>query len=285
MVLFGPAGNSDSFYAEGYENTLSAAEWIKQQGLDIYEYSFGRGYRMSLDTAKIIGDEFKKNNIEISVHAPYFINFATQDKDLLAKTFNYIETGIKFLRAFGCSRLIFHPGSMGDQTREEAFILAKNRIGEFVNMLDSQKLLDGIYLCPETMGKSKQIGTYQEILEICALNKHLLPTFDFGHINALTQGALKSKKDYIKIFTKSLETIGTQRTQNCHIHFSKIQYSNKGEVKHLTFDDNIYGPDFLPLCEALIQLDLSPHIICESSGTMAEDAKKMKEIYLKTLGK
>ena len=123
----------------------------------------------------------------------------------------------------------------------------------------------------------------QEILEICSLNPHLIPTFDFGHINALTQGGLKSCDDYLKIFSQSIELIGFDKTSNCHIHFSKIQYGEKGEIRHLNFDDNIYGPDFEHLAEALIKLNLHPRILSESAGHMAEDALEMKTIYEKTL--
>ena len=283
MILFGPSGNSESFYAEGNESTLQAGKWLKDKGLDLFEYSFGRGYRMNFETAKLIGDEFAKHQIEISLHAPYFINFATEDPVLLGKTYGYITTGIKFLKAFGAKRLVFHPGSMGKMDREKAFNLAKSRIGEFVNSLDKEGLLEGIYLCPETMGKSQQIGTYEEVLQICSLNKHLIPTFDFGHINALTQGSLKTKEDFLKIFNRSIEMLGRERTSNCHIHFSKIEFAGKGEIRHLNFDDNIFGPNFKPLAEAIIELNLQPHIICESAGHMAEDAKEMKEIYTKML--
>lgn len=283
-ALFGPSGNSESFYLEGNESTLQAGKWLKNKNLDIYEYSFGRGYRMTIETAQKLGEEFKKNGIEVSLHAPYFVNFASLDDDLLGKTYGYIKTGIKFLKAFGATRLIFHPGSTGDLEREEAFLLTKNRIGELANNLEQQGLLNGIYLCPETMGKSKQIGTYEEVLQICAQNEHLLPTFDFGHINALTQGSLKTKEDYLKIFNRSIELIGKKRTQICHIHFSKIQYGEKGEIKHLNFNDDKYGPNFEPLAEAIIELNLTPHIICESSGHMAEDAFEMKKNYIKLLG-
>lgn len=285
-ALFGPAGNSESFYQDdANKSTLQAAKWVKDKGLDLFEYSFGRGYRMNMETANLIGKEFETQGIELSIHAPYFINFASPDPVLLGKTYGYITTGIKFLRAFGGNRLVFHPASTGKMGRTEAFNLAKSRIGEFVNSLDRQGLLEGIYLCPETMGKSQQIGTYEEVLQICTQNPHLLPTFDFGHINALTQGSLKTKEDFLKILNRSIELIGRERTEKCHIHFSKIQYGEKGEVKHLNFDDNLYGPDFQPLAEALAELKLSPHIICESAGHMAEDALEMKEIYQKTLGK
>lgn len=284
-TLFGPAGNSESFHAEGNKNTLQAPKWVKARGLNAFEYSFGRGYTMPTETARKIGEAFKEEGIELSLHAPYFINFATPDEVLLGKTQGYITTGLKFLRAFGASRLVFHPASCGKMERSEAFKIAKERILELVNSLDEQGLLEGIELCPETMGKQMQIGTYEEVLEICAGNPHLIPTFDFGHINALSHGSLKTKDGFKKILQRSIDVIGYEKTNNCHIHFSKIQFGDKGEIRHLNFDDQIYGPNFEPLGEALIELDLHPHIICESAGHMAEDAAEMKRIYKKLLAK
>lgn len=279
QALFGPSGNSESFYNEGHKSTLETAKWLKNRGLDLYEYSFGRGYILNSETAQKIGKAFADEGIKMSVHAPYFINFANPDDEMYQKSIGYITTGIKFLRLFGAERLVFHPASVGKATRQDAFNLAKDRIISLANLLEEQGLLDGIYLCPETMGKQMQIGTYDEVLQICQGNSHLIPTFDFGHINALTQGTLKTSDDFIKILEKSIEMIGRERTEKCHIHFSKIQYGNKGEIRHLNFDDQIYGPEFAPLAEALIKLDLHPRIICESAGKMAEDAAEMKEIY------
>ena len=64
-----------------------------------------------------------------------------------------------------------------------------------------------------------------------------------------------------------------------HVHFSKIMYSAKGEIKHLTFEDQVYGPEFEPLAVALKDLKLQPFIVSESAGTQTEDAAEMKKIY------
>ncbi len=283
QTLFGPSGNCESFFAEGHKATIESGKWTKEKGLDAFEYSFGRGYIMPTSTAQAIGKEFEKNGIKLSIHAPYFINFASPDETLFGKSCGYIVTGIKFLRAFGADRLVFHPASTGKAERKQAFLLAKERISALVNSLDEQGLLEGIYLCPETMGKQMQIGTVDEVLEICKTNPHLIPTFDFGHINALMHGALKTKDDFKKILSKSIEQIGYDKTNICHIHFSKIQYGEKGEIRHLNFDDNIYGPEFEPLAEAIVELKLHPRILSESAGKQTEDAIEMKKTYFSVL--
>ena len=77
MIKFGPAGNCKTFYDEGYKRTIEAPKWLSEKGLTAYEYSFGKGFTLPDDTAVAIGNEMKKYNIAISVHAPYYINFAT----------------------------------------------------------------------------------------------------------------------------------------------------------------------------------------------------------------
>ena len=66
-----------------------------------------------------------------------------------------------------------------------------------------------------------------------------------------------------------------------HIHFSKIEYGAKGEIRHLKFDEDEknYGPDFELLAKVLKKLDIDATIICESRGSQTKDAVKMKEIF------
>ena len=288
-ILFGPAGNSQSFYDQGHSSTMEAPKWLTEQGadkfsggLDLFEYSFGLGYRMSAETAEKLGEEFKKFGIEVSLHAPYFINFANPDELMYEKSLGYVKTGIKFLKAFGAKRFVFHSGSCGKEIRENAIKLMTDRFKEFMPLFE-QELDADMFLCPETMGKNMQIGTWKEIIDLCTISEKLIPTFDFGHINALTQGTLKTEEDFQRIFDYSFEKLDAERTKNAHIHFSKIQFGAKGEIRHLTFDDTVYGPNFEPLANVLIKNDLSCHVICESNGTMAEDSVTMKKIYLDKL--
>ena len=285
MVLFGSSGCGDEFYEQGYKSIMDVPKWIKNYGLDAYEYSFGHGYQMSTELATRAGELFKEYDIKISLHAPFYINFANPDDVMYQKSQGYIYTGIKFLKAFGADRLVFHPASCGKLKREDALDLTFRRFDETFNKMEDEGVLEGILLCPETMGKTMQIGTYNEVIDLCKVNSHLVPTFDFGHINALEQGSLKTKDDFKRILDYSLETLGYDRTNNSHIHFSKIQFGAKGEIKHLNYDDIIYGPEFEPLAETLIEYNLSPRVICESMDKMPHDALIMKKIYQKILDK
>lgn len=278
MIKFGPSGNCESFYADGLKHSYQAAEWLSKKGLNAYEYSFGKGILLSDEMAAKIGEEMKKYDITISLHAPYFINFANSDDEMVEKSYGYVIDSLKKLRILGGTHLVVHPASCGKMERSEAVALTKKRLNILKDRIIAEGL-DDMYVCLETMGKSAQIGTVDEILDFCTLFDHYMPTFDFGHINALTGGTLKTDADYEDIIVKCLKTLGEYRTKNVHIHFSKIEYSSKGEVKHLTLADTKYGPEFEPLARVIKKYNLEPTVICESKGIMAIDAMKLKDIY------
>ena len=281
MVRFGPSGNEKLFYDEGFKHSVAAPKWLRQKGLTAYEVSFGRGFVFGDETAKKLGEIAKQNDILVSAHAPYYINLANPSEEMIQKSFNYFIRGIELLKHFGGTDYVVHVGSCGKLDRQEALKLVKINLQRTIDILKEKGLLDGnIKLCLETMGKPQQIGTYEEIIELCTLDECLVPTFDFGHINALSGGTLKTYEDYKQIFDLALKKLG-ERVKKCHIHFSKIEYGDKGEIRHLNYDDTVYGPDFEPLAKVIKDLNLSPTIICESKEKMATDSLIMKKIYEK----
>lgn len=280
MIKFGPSGNSESFYALGYAHTEQAAKFVKERGLNCFEYSFGRGVRITEAKALAINEAFTREGVEISVHAPYFINFANPDDEMAAKSYGYVLDSAKACKLMGGKRIVFHPAAQGKANRFEAVDLTEERLKilrEYIYLNDLQDMI----FCPETMGKLAQIGTIEEVTRFCKVDEVFTPCVDFGHINAREQGALKSVDDYKSRLSYMIDELGFERMQNLHIHFSKIMYSAKGEVKHLTFADSVYGPEFEPLAIALKDLHLQPFIVSESDGTQVEDAMEMRAIYEK----
>ena len=278
MIKFGPSGNSESFYEAGYAHTEQAAKFVRERGLDCFEYSFGRGVRMSESTAFSIADAFHKENIEISVHAPYFINFANPDDEMAAKSYGYVLDSAKACKLMGGKRVVFHPAAQGKATRQEAVALTIERLKVLRDYIYLNNLEDMIF-CPETMGKLAQIGTIEEVTEFCLVDSLFTPCVDFGHVNSREHGSLKTVADYKSRLEYMIEKLGFERMKNFHVHFSKIMYGVKGEIKHLTMEDTVFGPEFEPLAIALKDLGLEPYIVSESAGTQIEDALQMKKIY------
>ena len=278
MIKFGPSGNSVAFSEAGFSKSEDSALWVKNKGLSCFEYSFGRGVSLSDERAISIGKAFSDAGVEISVHAPYYINFANPEDEMAEKSYMYIMQSAQKVKIMGGKRVVFHPASQGKMKREQAVDLTEERLKILRDKI-YENGFDDLIFCPETMGKIGQIGTVEEITRFCKIDKIYIPAVDFGHINARECGSLKTEKDFLDRLEYMVAELGYEKMKNFHIHFSKIEYSAKGEVRHLTFEDNHYGPNFEPLALALKKLKLEPFIICESAGTQDIDAVKMQQIY------
>ena len=285
MIWFGTAGNSNSFYDMGYKSTSQVPEYIKKMGINAYEYQCGRGVRVNQEQAIKLKEGANALGVRLSLHSPYYISLSSLEEDKRDNSISYILQSAQAARLIGADRVVVHSGSCSKISRAAALELAKDTIKKAVNELKKNDLYD-IRLCPETMGKVNQLGTLEEVVELCKVDESLIPCIDFGHLNARTFGGLKTMEDFEHIFKTMKNELGEERMKSFHSHFSKIEYTeNGGEKRHLTFADEVYGPSFDPVAELILKYNCSPVIICESDGTQAEDAKAMFDIYTALGGK
>lgn len=276
---FGPAGNGENFTKQGFTNTLEVPKYLNSFGLNAYEYQCGHGVRTSEKKAAELGEEAKKYDIALSVHSPYYISLSSVEEEKRKNSIRYIKETAALAKAMGATRIVVHSGSCAKISREEALSLAKDTLAQALNMLDEEGLSE-ITICPETMGKINQLGTLEEVAELCAMDERLLPCIDFGHLYARTFGGIKDKEDYKKILDFLENRLGYDRVKSFHSHFSRIAFTPAGgEKAHLTFEDTEFGPDFEPLLDLIVKRNLTPTFICESAGTQAEDAATMKKYY------
>lgn len=280
MITFGPGGNSISWGKRKFPGDLP--QYLRELGLNGYEIECGRGVRLSEDTVKLLPAIARDNGIYITLHAPYFISLSSVEEEKRNNSVEYILQSARAAHSVGARKIVVHSGSCSKMSRAEATYLAKQTLAKAQKALDEEGLSD-IIICPETMGKINQLGTLEEVLELCGVDERFLPTVDFGHLNARTLGGIKNRSDYAAMLDLIENELGYDRLSAMHIHFSKIEYTKGGEKKHLTFSDNLYGPDFEPLLEEIYKRGLSPSVICESDGTQAEDAACMKK-YFECLG-
>ena len=278
---FGPGGNSESFYAEKFKSTTQAPAWVSARGLDAYEFQGGNGISAGDATLTKIGEEAKKHGILMSVHTPYYISLSGVEEEKRLKSLSYIEKSLHAAELLGADTIVIHSGSASKITRAEAMELAKDTLYRNAEAVGDTPVRMGL----ETMGKLNQLGTLEEVIELCKVSPKYHPVVDFGHLNARNIGGFFTDADsYRRIFSTIAEGLGDEYAYNLHCHFSKIEYTSAGEKKHLTFADDVYGPAFEPLIEAIVREGVAPRIICESAGTMAEDALEMKKCWLSMTG-
>lgn len=275
-AYFGPAGNPERFYAEGNKKTVQIMKWLADQGLDAYEYSAGNGVSGSEETFRAIGEEAKKYGIRTSFHTPYFISLTNISPEAQEKNIGYVKKSIAMAELMGADVIVIHTGSVMKLERADAMRHNRTSVCNILEAVGETSVRIGL----ETMGKKNQLGTLEEVIELCRIDPRLCPVVDFGHLNARDAGGVfRTVDDYTRVFDRIGETLGDAYARYLHCHFSKIEFTDAGEKRHLTFADALYGPPFEPLMEAIARDALCPKIVCESDGTMADDALAMKRCY------
>lgn len=278
---FGPAGNAEDF---PYKSSVDAPKWLRELGLDHYEYQCGKGVNVGEATARKLGDAAREAGITLSLHAPYFINLANPDPEALKKTTGYILQSCQAADWMGADRVVVHTGALMGRTRREALDIALSSMAEILKVWEGEGY-GHVTLCPETMGKLGQLGDLGEVLELCKLDDRLLPTVDFGHLYARTLGELTGHEACARMLDQMEHALGPERVRVFHSHFSQIEFTPKGGEKcHRTFADNGgFGPDPAPLMAEVARRGWTPTFVCESAGTQAADALTMKTMYLNAL--
>ena len=280
-MYFGPAGNSDRFYAEGNKSSLLAPQWLEKLGLNAYEYSFGRGVSITPQTAQKLGQKAQAHRIRLSAHAPYYINLANPDPLKRENSFRYILDSARILDLMGGERLVLHMGAVMKLERQKALDLCAQGLKQVYRQLDEAGL-SHVHLCPETMGRYSQIGDLQETLKFCLMDSRLIPCVDFVHLHALSAGGLNTQADFEAVLDQAEQVLGIDRARDMHIHFSTIEFTEAGEKMHRTFSETKYGPRFELLGPLLRERKYRGTVICECRGTQADDAVHMMRIFTST---
>lgn len=276
MIRFGPAGNGNSFYEAGHKSSLEIPEYLADVGLNAYEYQCGRGVNVKGEFCRQLAAKAREYKIFLSLHAPYFINLGTSDPKVMESSLRHIAKSLAAAKDMEATRIVVHPGSVGKSSRSEALARAERLLAQTAAEL--MPSFPGISLCLETMGKINQLGTLDEVIGLCKLDKCFMPTIDFGHLHARDLGAIKGRDEFEEVLDRIASSLGAEVVQNLHVHFSAIEFARGGEIRHRTFAEREYGPDFEPLAAIIARDRLTPVIISESAGAQTEDALAMKEL-------
>ena len=276
MIRFGPAGNADSFYEAGHKSSLEIPEYLAALGLNAYEYQCGRGVNVKSDFCQELAVKAREHKIFLSLHAPYFINLGTSDPKVMESSLGHIAKALAAARDMDATRIVVHPGSRGKGSRTGALTRAERLLAKIAE--EMMPAFPGISLCLETMGKVNQLGTLDEVISLCKVDKCLMPAIDFGHLHARDLGAIKGRDEFEAVLDRIASSLGAEAVQNLHIHFSAIEFAKGGEIRHRTFAEREYGPDFEPLAAIVARDRLTPVIISESAGAQTEEALAMKEM-------
>ena len=259
-IYLGPAGVPLTA-AKG--DTISGIERVAELGLGAMEIEFVRGVKMSSDLALEVGKTAERLGIKLSVHAPYYINLCNPEKAKDSQ--RRIMDSCERAERMGAWVVVFHPGYYGKLESGGALGMVEKACLEM-----SDSLIKGgwdVKLGLETTGKVSQFGTVDEILAVCRKIRSCVPVIDWAHLYAKYQG----KVDFGGILSKVISA-GYRKV---HTHFSNIEFTEKGERRHLTIDHK--KPDFAKVAEIILRSRLEEITIISESPVLEQDSLVMKK--------
>jgi len=260
-VRLGPAGSG------GYaHSTLEGVQRLPGLGLQALEVEFVRGVGMGTKLAKSVGAEARKQNISLSVHAPYYINLASKEPIKIIQSKKRILDSCERMHNMGGGPVVFHPAFFGGQDKEHVYNMTKEAVSDMQKTIRKNKWK--CELATETTGKHSALGSLEETIRLVN-ETGIAMCVDFAHLYARNYG----KVDYGDVFDR----IKPLKLRHLHIHFSNIEFTAKGERRHLVLD---HRPAFEPLAKEILDRRLDVTIISESPATW-KDAQEMRKVFEK----
>jgi deoxyribonuclease-4 len=277
---FGPAGKPITLKST---DILRAPSFLREMGLNAMEYEAVRGVNIREDKARALGSEAKANGIKLSLHAPYYINLAGR-RDVVERSMRNLRESIEASHWMGAYVVVFHPGYYKDapSKRDALTKVIENlkSVTEYRDQIGAKE----VWLGPETTGKTSQVGSLEEIIEIASEVEGARPVVDFAHLYARSGGKyITSREDVLEVIGLIEKKLGSWALKPLHIHFSKIEYGKGGEREHHTLTEEAYGPDFKYVCNVLCEVGVDAVIISESP-VLEQDALVMLNVCRELCG-
>ncbi len=273
-IRFGPAGRPISYKGK----TTQVCDYIKEIGLNAFEYQATYGVKISKQSALELGENATRNDVLISMHAPYYINLCSQKEDTVKNSITRLVQSANAGNWMNSYRTVFHMGFYTKYSHEEAMKKCKDAISNLLEKVEALGIKNYTF-APETTGKKSQFGSLDELIDICGSFDNFAPTVDFAHVHARSGGSIKTKEDYAKIFDKIEDELGLK---SLHSHFTKIEYTDAGEKKHHILADQNFGPPLTPLLELISENGFNVTLICETPY-IEVDSLEMKKEYMDVL--
>lgn len=225
MIRIGQAGIPLSCKGRTNKDGLVYTKQILD--LNAMEVQFVRGlYVMEDEEAQFMKDYSKENDVELHVHAPYYVNLGGSGEEL-DLSLEKILYSAKLANKMGAKTVVTHLGYYGDQTEKKTMKRMVKNFKKIQGLIKKEKLK--VKLGLETMGKQRVFGSLEEIIEICQNVKGIIPIVGLGHIHARTNGGLKKREDFEEVFKK----LKPLRLKHYLIHVTGTLYEDGNEYYHI----------------------------------------------------
>lgn len=256
----------------GYTRAL---EIIKEMGLDGMEVEFVHGVRMSDDSREVLKQASQEKNVILTAHGPFYINLNSKEEEKVEASVQRIIDTAKTASDFGGYSITYHAAFYMGKDKEEVYQQVKTQTQKIVDILEKNKIK--MWIRPETTGKSTQWGDYEEIIRLSKEFEQVLPCVDFSHVHARTGGEYNTYDEFCKILERIGTELGDFALKNFHAHLAGIEYTAKGEKRHLILEDS--DMNYKDLLKALKAFDVKGALVCESPN-IETDTKILKDYYM-----
>lgn len=270
MIRLGPAGLPTTLSSKN-KNTIEGIKEVRNLGLNAMEIEFVRNIYLNEKSAEEVGRIAKELDVELSIHAPYFINLLSEKEETVKKSKELILKCLKLAEIMGAKFVVVHAAYYGKLSKEEAFEKMKKITIELLDKMKELKIKNSVLLY-ETMAKSSQFADFETLVKLKneINSKQFSICIDFAHIFAYNNG----KIDFNKIFDLA-------NFEYYHTHFSNVKFNLKTK-KFVDIHTNINShPKFEDLAKTLIERNIENITIISESPILEQDSLKMKKILEK----
>jgi len=262
-IRFGPSR------VPSQESPEAALGALQARGYNACEIDFAVGFWMDYEFAARLGELCREAGVVLSVHAPIagFMGHAERGKKLNMAV-GMLDHSAGIAKAAGAEVVVFHPGFLLGRTREDALDSVCEQLGELRTRLEKKDR--AVPFGVEVMGRVRELGTADDVVEISRRCGWVRPVLDFAHMHATSDGAFTTVEPFADALAK-VEAV-LEPDAPFHIHFSDIQYANRNETKHLPYGEGTLRAE--PLRDALARFERPATVISESPDEESSQAIK-----------
>lgn len=251
-----------------------AFEIIEEMGLDGMEVEFVHGVRMSEQTRTLLKEISENKGLILTSHGPFYINLNSQEEDKVDASIQRIIETAQAASDFGGYSITYHAAFYMGKDKETVYNQVKDQTKKILEILAQKDIK--IWIRPETTGKATQWGDYEEIIRLSKEFDMVLPCVDFSHIHARTAGEYNTYDEFCHILDRISKEHGQKAIDNFHAHLAGIEYTSKGEKRHLILEKS--DMNYKDLLKALKSFGVKGALVCESPN-IEIDTKILRDYY------
>lgn len=256
----------------GYQGAFQVLE---EMGLDGLEVEFVHGVRMSDETRKFLKQISQEKGFLLTSHGPFYINLNSKEEEKVEASVNRIVETAQAANDFGGYSITYHAAFYIGADKETVYQQVKTQTKKIIKILEKNNI--DVWIRPETTGKATQWGDYEEIIRLSKEFDQVLPCVDFSHVHARTGGEYNTYDEFCKILDRISAELGEKAINNFHAHLAGIEYSPKGEKRHLIFEES--DMNYQDLLKAMKSFGVKGALVCESPN-IEKDTKLLKDYYM-----